>query len=169
MPLSIRNHFHFHRCAACNKCFLTSNKLRFHIRRNHLPIDDDNYICTICKKVCKNQRLLINHQKNHISVDCPYCEKLVSAANYESHARQHILPTKRPAGSSSTESTSKNLKIQTVTTKKRRANETGARNRKEMKNSTTTNNRQTVYTFFVGLLSSSLSLSILFHAATLKI
>lgn len=79
------------RCAACFKCFLTSNKLKFHIRRNHLPIENDNYICKIksCKKDCKNQRLLLNHQKSHINVECPYCTDTISALNYMTHVRSH--------------------------------------------------------------------------------
>lgn len=71
---------------------MTSNKLKFHIRRNHLPIENDNFICSVksCEKDCKNQRLLLNHQKSHISVECPYCTVTYSAVNYMSHVRSHI-------------------------------------------------------------------------------
>lgn len=74
------------RCAACSKCFLTSNKLKYHIRRTHLPVDG-LFECTNCDKECKTLRLLLNHQKSHIRVYCPHCKKLVSVANYDHHVR----------------------------------------------------------------------------------
>lgn len=74
------------RCAACYKCFLSSNKLKYHIRRTHLPMDG-LYSCTICTKDFKNLRLLLNHQKSHIRINCPHCNKAVTASNYEQHVR----------------------------------------------------------------------------------
>lgn len=74
------------RCAACSKCFLNSNKLKYHIRRTHLPIEG-SLQCSNCDKECRTLRLLLNHQKSHIRVHCPHCKKIVSAANYDHHVR----------------------------------------------------------------------------------
>lgn len=85
------------RCAACSKCFLNSNKLKYHIRRSHLPVEG-SFDCTICERECKTLRLLLNHQKSHIKIDCPHCLKQISAANYDHHIRTaHVnpLPKKR--------------------------------------------------------------------------
>lgn len=76
-----------YRCAACYKCFLTSNKLKYHIRRTHLPIESGTFDCTVCDKKCKNLRLLLNHQKSHIQIVCTHCKKQISASNYEQHVR----------------------------------------------------------------------------------
>lgn len=78
--------FNWFRCAACHKCFLTSNKLKYHIRRTHLPADG-SFFCSVCDKECKNLRLLLNHQKSHIQINCPHCKKYITASNYEHHVR----------------------------------------------------------------------------------
>lgn len=91
----------FDRCAACSKCFLSSNKLKYHIRRSHLPVNG-SFDCTICEKECKTLRLLLNHQKSHIRIECPHCNKHFSAANYDHHIRSsHAsqLPRKRKSNS----------------------------------------------------------------------
>lgn len=83
------------RCAACSKCFLASNKLRYHIRRTHLT-NDGPLRCTVCNKLFKSQRLLATHQKSHIRIDCPYCKRVISAANYEAHVKMsHIASAKK--------------------------------------------------------------------------
>lgn len=89
---------------------MTSNKLKYHICRNHLP--DEPFICTVCDKDCKTQRTLITHQKNHISFDCPFCEKIVSAANYEQHVKHHTASnTKRPSTSNLKKQLDKKTKL----------------------------------------------------------
>lgn len=89
----------YFRCAACSKCFLTSNKLKYHIRRTHLPASG-SLQCTNCDKECKSLRLLLTHQQCHIRISCPHCRKIVSAANYDHHVRtthaSHV-PKKRKA------------------------------------------------------------------------
>lgn len=82
------------RCALCQKCFLTSNKLKYHIRRTHLPIDEGQFECVVCDKRCKNLRLLLNHQKCHIQIVCMVCKKQISASNYDQHVRSvHVIQT----------------------------------------------------------------------------
>lgn len=100
------------RCAACSKCFLSSNKLKYHIRRSHLPVDG-LFDCTICDKECKSLRLLLNHQKMHIRIECPYCSRHFSAANYDHHIRSfHAsnLPKKRKSNTKLSESAQKKSK-----------------------------------------------------------
>lgn len=74
------------RCAACFKCFLSSTKLKYHIRRTHLPVDG-MLSCTECNKQYKNLRLLLNHQRSHIQINCTHCSKDIAASNYEQHVR----------------------------------------------------------------------------------
>ncbi|XP_055307187.1 zinc finger protein 12-like [Sitodiplosis mosellana] len=102
-PYDLLDHIKYHesidvfKCAACSKCFLNSNKLKYHIRRSHLPTDGP-FDCSICDKECRSLRLLMNHHKNHIRIDCPHCKKHISAANYDQHVRTaHAsqLPKKR--------------------------------------------------------------------------
>lgn len=43
--------------------------------------------CEICDKEFKNLRLLLNHQRCHIRINCPHCNKAITASNYEHHVR----------------------------------------------------------------------------------
>lgn len=88
------------RCAACSKCFLASNKLRYHIRRTHLT-SEEPLVCTDCNKTFKSQRLLATHQKSHIRIDCPYCKRVISAANYEAHVKMSHMTISAKKGESS--------------------------------------------------------------------
>lgn len=124
----INSTFQSHRCAACSKCFLTSNKLKYHIRRTHLQVDGP-VACTICNKECKSQRLLLTHQKSHIRIDCPYCTKIISTANYEQHVKTtHLNTVKRRSVGSAKTSTEKKPRSETIKEKtvsnKRNANST---------------------------------------------
>ncbi|XP_031625854.1 zinc finger protein 319-like [Contarinia nasturtii] len=89
-PYELLDHIRYHesidvfKCAACLKCFLSSNKLKYHIHRSHLPVDSS---CIICDKGFRNLRLLFNHHKSHILISCPNCDKQVSASNYDHHIR----------------------------------------------------------------------------------
>lgn len=117
------------RCAACSKCFLNSNKLKYHIRRTHLPVDGA-FQCTNCDKECRTLRLLLNHQKSHIRVHCPHCKKIVSAANYDHHVRTahanriRVHGKKRPIADKSDVTSSKKVKEdnKTIATKSRSPN-----------------------------------------------
>lgn len=102
-PYDLLDHVRYHesidvfKCAVCSKCFLSSNKLKYHIRRTHLPVEG-SFDCSICEKGCRSLRLLLNHQKSHIRIDCAHCKKHISAANYDHHVRTtHAsqLPKKR--------------------------------------------------------------------------
>lgn len=84
--LYLINLFIYVRCAACYKCFLTTNKLKYHIRRTHLPVEG-TFLCKICDKECKNLRLLLSHQRSHIRINCMHCNKHITASNYEHHVR----------------------------------------------------------------------------------
>lgn len=103
-----------YRCAACHKCFLTSNKLKYHIRRTHLPLDEGQFDCSACKKMCKTLRALLNHQKCHIQIVCTQCREHIPASNYEQHVNTtHVagkLEKKRKAFCKNDGPTTKNRK-----------------------------------------------------------
>lgn len=131
---------------------MTSNKLKYHIRRNHLPVEHEAHICLVCKKDCKTQRLLINHQKNHINFDCPFCEKIISAASYEPHVRHHTTANngKRSGGSNNKEVPSKKQKSKSspATKKGDSGEKVDTKTKITPKKDTKTRAKQTVTFFF---------------------
>ena len=76
----------FYKCIVCQRCFMTSAKLRLHIRRAHLNQSND-FECTVCRKKFPSQRLFALHEKRHITLQCPHCNKIITAANYDKHIK----------------------------------------------------------------------------------
>lgn len=51
--------------------------------------------CSICDKPFRSQRLLGTHQRSHVRLDCPFCKRIITSANYETHVKMnHVIPTK---------------------------------------------------------------------------
>ena len=59
-------------CDCCGKSFLLK-----HVLNTHMKIHEDNEcICDVCDKVCKNMVALKDHKKIHSKpVECTLCQK----------------------------------------------------------------------------------------------
>ncbi|KAK6185819.1 hypothetical protein SNE40_007967 [Patella caerulea] len=76
-----------YKCETCGEEFVKSEKLKEHIKLAHTI----SYNCSHCKKLFKDNKSLIEHEKTHALFVCDLCDApFTSTRAYNAHRRSHV-------------------------------------------------------------------------------
>ncbi|CAL8128367.1 unnamed protein product [Orchesella dallaii] len=76
--------------SSCGEKFGTDVELHQHVERNHAPVVDSKFMCTLCGKVFSNQARLTRHNLVHSKekrLECHVCKKRFA---YSSSLKDHL-------------------------------------------------------------------------------